>query len=65
MSNVDPYHSTMFPAQCAHGMAWALPCAACGRPYQPPAQISVDGGAELGRLLALLERIAVALEKRP
>lgn len=63
MRGVSNGYQSVWPDTCSHGMAWALPCAACGRPYQPPPIIEGDPVA-LHRIAAALERIAAVLESR-
>jgi hypothetical protein len=58
------------PATCAHGMAWSLPCAACGRPYQPAPEVIVDAAAvreltEAVRALTDVLRQAAEDRERP
>lgn len=61
----DPYQfQTYSPPTCAHGRAWADSCAACCRPYVPPAATVIDLSTvlvALGRIEALLSQLVAQL----
>ena len=54
--------SFTIPSRCAHGVDWSVPCAACGRPYQPAPEVHYHGGPDpiTRRLLLLIARCLVA-----
>jgi hypothetical protein len=50
------------PDRCSHGVGWAYPCAACGRPYQPAAEVHVTiSDKALADIAAAIRELAAAI----
>lgn len=60
-TTASPYFE-MSPQTCMHGVAWALPCAACARPYVP-AVTNTTAVVDLSPVLAALVRIEDLLSR--